>query len=84
MKYFLPKFCLAMPLALALTSATASAQYYRPQASYGYYSPPVAYGYYSSRAQYYAPPVVYYGPSVQYYSDDPVKRFWARQDRYTR
>ena len=84
MKNLLAKSCLAIPIALVFTSAVASAQYYRPRVVYPYYSPPAAYRYYSSPIQYYAPPVAYYGPYVRYYSDDPVKRFWARQDRYAR
>jgi len=72
MKNLLAQCCLALPIALALTPAVASAQYYRPQMVYRYYSPPV---------QYYAPPAAYYGPYVRYYPVDPVKRFWARQDR---
>jgi hypothetical protein len=83
MNNLLAKSCLAMPIALVLTSTVASAQYYRPRAVYPYYSPPAAYRYYSAPAQYYSPPMAYYGPSVPYYSEDPVKRFWARQERYT-
>ena len=76
MKKVLTTFCIATLGALALTSFQASAQYYPPKRIY-YYSQPMAYKYYAS-------PVVGYGPVFgYYYSDDPVKRFWARQERYS-
>jgi hypothetical protein len=83
---------LATPIALALSSTMASAQYYEPAPVPQYYAPPVAYQYYAPpvayqyRPQvaypyYYAPRVAYYGPYVRYYWGNPVRRFWTRQER---
>lgn len=69
------RYYLVTPIALALTSTMASAQFYAPPMVYQYYVPSVAYQYY------YAPPVRYYGPYIWYYSGDPRRRFWYRQER---
>jgi hypothetical protein len=84
MKIMLAVSCLAVPIALGLTSTTSSAQYYTPPAAYQYYAPPAAYQYYAPPApyKYYTPPVAYYGPFILYYRRDPVRRFWSRQERF--
>jgi hypothetical protein len=81
---------------IVLTLATgASAQYYGAPEIYWYNAPPPAPAYrtyqYSApqygapHVQYYSPPATYGVPYVQYYyMDDPVKRFWERQERYNR
>jgi hypothetical protein len=84
MKKMVARSFFAIPIALAVTSTTACAQYYAPVIVYPYYAPPPAYRYYAPPPAFrnYAPPMAYYGTNVLYYSDDPVKRFWNRQERY--
>ena len=92
MKRMLAKLGLSALIVSTLATA-ASAQYYAAPGAYWYNAPPPPPAYrtyqYSApqsgapRAYYYSPPATYGVPYVQYYyMDDPVKRFWDRQDRY--
>jgi hypothetical protein len=90
MKRLIVKCCLAAPV-VSILAAAASAQYHPGPGAYSYYAAPSVRAYpsyqYSAPRAYFVPPVVYGTPYAQhssYYSDDPVKRFWARQERYNR
>jgi hypothetical protein len=88
MRRTIAKCCLAASV-VSVLATSVSAQYYVAPGAYSYYAaPPVrvypSYQYGTPRVLYYAPPVTYSAPYTQYfsyYSDDPVKRFWARQER---